>query len=558
MTLHLVDGSGYIHRAFHAIRGLRTSRGLATNAVYGFATMLRKFARESRPELCAVVFDAGRETFRSQMYADYKMNRPAPAEDLAVQFPYARRIAAALGFPIVEAPGFEADDVIATLATRACAAGWRVVIDSADKDLFQLVNDCVTVWDPMRERTYDEAGVREKLGVAPSQVRDWLALVGDSSDNIPGVTGIGEKGATELIAAGGSLEGVYERLDTLAPRRREALVTNRECAFLSRDLATLRHDVPVDLELESLRPAVPDRRTLTDLLTELEFRSLLAEVVEEERRERASGPGGAAPVAGEPAAVAVAVGRDVSWEAALAEVAAAESPAVAAVFGTRDPSCPDCLAIGVATTPERALVFPPSGAADGFLGDLAAALARTSWRAANFKELFQVFAARGVELALPGLDPVIGNYVLHPERESQSLDSLALEALQLSLPPAKDAAPGAVAARACAVARVSAEVASGLEEAGLSAVVRDVEVPLARVLAEMEATGIAVDRGALSAMSVSLAGDLQAAEKRILEAAGTVFNPNSTKQLAEVLFGKLHLPVVRKTKTGPSTDVSVG
>ena len=284
MTIHLIDASGLIHRAFHAIRPLRTSKGLPTNALFGLAQMLRKFVRDRKPDRVAVVFDAGRETFRNAMYGEYKANRPPADPDLVPQFPYARRLAQAMGFPVLEEAGFEADDVIATLCARARAAGIEVVIESGDKDLLQLVGEGVTARDPMRDKGFDREGVVGRLGVPPEGVVDYLALVGDASDNVPGVPGIGDKGAAELINAYGSLEGIYANLDALTPRKREALAAGRESAFLSRDLATLRKDVPLpeaDRDPATLTMRTPDRDDVIALLTELEFRGMLAEVMAE-------------------------------------------------------------------------------------------------------------------------------------------------------------------------------------------------------------------------------------------------------------------------------------
>ena len=542
MTLHLIDGCGYIYRAFYAIQKLKTSRGLPTNALFGFATMLRKFQAEKARELAAVVFDVGRETFRTQISKDYKANRPPVPEELLVQLPYARRIASALGLAVIEVQGVEADDVIATLTTMARARGLDVVIESADKDLFQLVGDGVVVHDSMRGKTYDTAGVAEKFGVHPAQIRDLLALLGDTSDNIPGVPGIGEKGASELLRKYGSLEGIYEHLDDLPPRRREALLAGRDSAFLSRELATLKCDVPLDVDLFALRPGTGDLDEQKALWKELEFRSFLEELPE-------------APRSGPACTQVLEVMRDVSGDDATAAIAGSLAPSVAAVFGRRDPVSPDCLGLAVAVSPDRAFFLRPAAVPEGLLLDLARAISQRPWRGAGYKELYQVFAQAGAELGPPVLDPVIGNYVLHPERETHTLDSLAMELFQLTLPA--DPSPRAVAERAVAVMRLSDEVAAQLEDAGLGPVVRDVELPLARVLSEMEITGVMVDRGALEALSTSLLEELRGIERRIIEAAGVVFNPNSPKQLADVLFGKLCLPVVRKTKTGPSTDVSV-
>ncbi len=620
MTIHLIDASGLIHRAFHAIRPLRTSKGLPTNALFGLASMLRKFVREQRPDRVVVVFDAGRETFRNAMYGDYKANRPPADPDLVPQFPYARRLAEAMGFPVLEVEGYEADDVIATLAARARAADMEVVVESGDKDLLQLVGPGVTARDPMRDKVYDRDGVIGRLGVPPEGVRDYLALVGDASDNVPGVAGIGDKGAAELVNAWGTLEGVYAHLDGLTPRKRDALVAGRDSAFLSRDLATLRIDVPLpeasgDPSLQTMQ--VPDRDGVIALLTELEFRQMLAEFLAERPGVFVGTSGSAAgvvpsavPSAAQPADVGgkalvaqppvpssgdgakalppswsqddlfatvpaslpaaatsaaapvldtkpIVAGIDIPWDDVLLRVAVADRPAVVALFGARDPVAPNVNGIGVAVSDREAVVWHPAEAPEGFVARLASALRDRSAGFAGSKELHQVFAAAGGDPGLPAFDPVLASYLRNAERESHSLDTLALELLGTSLPPATDASPNALALRAGAARLVRAPLEADLAAAGLARLLADVELPLARVLAEMERTGVAVDRAALARLSVDLATDLQRLEKRILDAAGMVFNPNSPKQLADVLFGKLQLPVVKKTKTGPSTDVTV-
>lgn len=546
MRLYLIDGSSYVHRAFHAIRGLRTSKGLATNALWGFATMLRKFIREIKPELCAVVLDAGRETFRNAIYPEYKANRPEAPADLAMQFPYVRKVAEAMGFTVIEMEGFEADDVMATLVEKARTLGLEVSIESGDKDLLQLVTEGVVVHDPMREKTYDIQGVREKLGVPPVSVTDYLAIVGDSSDNVPGIAGIGEKGAAELVAAYGSLEGIYSHLDELPPRKREALLKGREMAFLSRRLVELRRDVPLNVDVMSLRLREPDRAMVTALFTELEFRSLLMEM-EQPSREPLLKVGMEAPEALE-------LTKD-SLAKAFETIEHSPEIAIVAVFGRRDPVKPDCKGVAVATGPDKAVVIRPEHF--HLLQKLATMLTDRLWTAAGYKELHQLFFYVGAELPLPSLDPVLANYVLNPNRRTHSLDALALEVLSEQLPPITDSSSNVLAKRACVALRLREHMEKALREAQLKDLVSKIELPLARVLAEMERVGVRVDREVLADVSSEITLELERLEKAIKDAAGVDFNLNSPKQLADVLFGKLMLPVVKKTKTGPSTDVTV-
>ncbi|HEY7513797.1 MAG TPA: 5'-3' exonuclease H3TH domain-containing protein, partial [Vicinamibacteria bacterium] len=285
-TVYLVDGSAQLHRAYFAIRGLATSRGLPTNASYGFTTMLRKLLQDEAPEWIGISFDLKTKTFRHEEYAAYKANRPRMDDDLAAQIPYVHRVCAVLGLQILEVEGFEADDVIATLARQAVDKGMRVVVVSGDKDLLQLVSRDVAVLNPGREGAgatlYDESKVEEKMGVPPGRVADVLALVGDAVDNVPGVAGIGDKGARELIREYGSLEAVLENVDSIKrPSYREGLRAHRDDALLSKRLVTLRTDAPVTLDLERLRRGEPDREAAHALFSELEFVALAREFLPE-------------------------------------------------------------------------------------------------------------------------------------------------------------------------------------------------------------------------------------------------------------------------------------
>jgi DNA polymerase-1 len=281
-SLYIIDGSAQFHRAYHAIRGLTTSRGLPTNATYGFTTMLRKLYEDEKPEYVVISFDVPGRTFRHEEYQEYKANRVRMEDDLAVQIPYVRRVCEALRLPILDVAGFEADDVIATLSRQAVEQGMRVVVVSGDKDLLQLVADDVVVLNPGREGMgsvlYDAKKVEEKWGVPPSQVVDVLALMGDAVDNIPGVKGIGDKGARDLIREFGSVEAALDRADEVKRAAyREGLKQHREEAILSKRLATLRRDVPVSLDLAALVRHEPDRASAHALFTELEFQVLARE-----------------------------------------------------------------------------------------------------------------------------------------------------------------------------------------------------------------------------------------------------------------------------------------
>jgi ribonuclease HI len=274
--IYLLDGSGYIYRAYHGIRDLATSAGLRTNAIYGFTTLLLRLLREERPQHLAVIFDPPRgETFRSRLYPDYKANRAAMPDDLAVQLPYIKQMVRALNIPALEIPGFEADDVIATVARRSAAAGMEVTVVTGDKDLMQIVGEGISLLDTMKEKRSGPLEVFQRFGVAPERVADILGLAGDAADNIPGVPGIGEKTAAELVQRFGSLEEVLEWGHLVNGRkRREALRTHADQARLSKVLATVRDDVPLEISLDTLAPGVPNHAELLPLLRELEFGGL--------------------------------------------------------------------------------------------------------------------------------------------------------------------------------------------------------------------------------------------------------------------------------------------
>src|SRR5258706_1023242 len=283
--LFLIDASGYVYRAFHALPALNTSRGLPTNATLGFANMVAKLLRVEKPDYLAVVFDAPGDTFRDALYAEYKQNRAPMPDDLRPQIPYIRKLVAALRLPVIEEVGVEADDVIGTLATRAVEHGLETVIVTADKDMTQLVSERTTLYDDMRNRRIGIAEVRERFGVDPPLVPDVLGLIADSIDNIPGVKGIGQKTATALVAQLGPVERILERLDEVeqsglrgAKKIRETLAAEGDVALLSKTLATIRRDLDVPLDLERLRWPGPDTEVLRPLLMELEFMALLREL----------------------------------------------------------------------------------------------------------------------------------------------------------------------------------------------------------------------------------------------------------------------------------------
>jgi DNA polymerase-1 len=558
-TVHLVDGSGQFHRAFHAIRGLATSKGLPTNATYGFTTMLRKLLEDEKPEHVAVLFDPPGRTFRHEQYPEYKANRPKMDDALAVQVPYIRRVCEALRMPVIEVPGYEADDTIATLARQAVAQGLRVVVVSADKDLLQLVTDDVLVLNPGREGSgstrFDRKAVEEKWGVPPERIVDVLALVGDSVDNVPGVPGIGDKGARDLVREFGSVESVLEHADQVKRAAyREGLKGRREDALLSKRLVTLRTDAPVELDLAALRLREPDRAAAHALFKDLEFQALAREYAPQESS----------------AATAehrLLTGRD-EVSALAAEARKAGRVGIAVVVTSEQAMRAHALGIALSWAPGRSAYVPLAHssidlpqALDG--GDALDALrplledAGVRKASAHAKRDRVVLERLGVRVAGLAFDALIASYLLDPGRRAYALEDLAMEHLGERRAPgtdgiaARDAAaiPTGVAAGAEAelVLRLDRPMTGRLDAEGLLSVYESMEMPLVGVLADMEIAGVKVDTRLLAAMSGDMEAQLQALTGEIHTLAKGEFNINSPPQLREVLFDRLGLQSGKKT-----------
>ncbi|HEY7514646.1 MAG TPA: 5'-3' exonuclease H3TH domain-containing protein, partial [Vicinamibacteria bacterium] len=428
--LYLVDGSAQFHRAFHAIRGLATSRGLPTNATYGFTTMLRKLLEDEKPERIGILFDPPGRTFRHEEYQEYKANRPRMDNDLAVQIPYVRRVCEAFRMPILEVPGWEADDVIATLARQAVERGLKVIVVSGDKDLLQLVTEDVLVLNPGREGTgatlYDRAKVEEKFGVPPERVVDILALVGDSVDNIPGVAGIGDKGARDLVREYGPVEAVLENADKVKRAAyREGLKTHRAEALLSKHLATLRTDVPITLELSALARQDPDRKAAHALFKELEFQALAREY---------------APEAAALSTERRVVTRPADLDGLVAQAREAGRVSLGVLITSPEPMRARVLGIALSHQPGMAVYVPvghtrlelpdPPSLSD-VLARLRPLLEDETVRklSANAKRDLVALARHGITVADLGFDAIVASYLLNPGRRAYSLDDLAFEFL---------------------------------------------------------------------------------------------------------------------------------
>ncbi len=556
--LYLVDGSGQFHRAFHAIRGLATSKGLPTNATYGFTTMLRKLLQDEQPEHMAVVFDPPGRTFRHDDYAEYKANRPPMDKDLALQLPYIRRVCGALRMPVIEVAGFEADDVIATLSRQAVEQGLDVVVVSADKDLLQLVADHVRVLNPGREgsgaTSFDRRAVLEKWGVPPERIVDVLALVGDSVDNVPGVAGIGDKGARDLVREFGPLEAVLENADKVKRAAyREGLKAHRAEALLSKQLVTLREDVPVELELPALRLAGPDVSTAHALFKELEFQVLAREYAPE--------------LTAEAAAHRMAVTR-AEIEAVVAEARTSGRVAVGVVVTGPQAMRAHPLGLAVSWAPGHSAYVPLGHSKIDLPETLAITEAMAVLRplledpavqkvSAHAKRDRVVLQRLGVRVAGLSFDTLLASYLLDPGRRAYALEDVAMEHLGERRAPGTDgiAAPDAAAdptsrsagAEAELVLRLEKPMSERLEAEGLRTIYETMEMPLVAVLADMERAGVKVDAALLARMSRDMERQLQTLTTEIHALAKGEFNINSPVQLREVLFDRLSMKSGKKT-----------
>lgn len=569
--LVLVDGTALIFRAYFAIPStFTTTAGLRTNATYGFATMFRKLFAGRKPDLGVVVFDSGAKTFREEKFPGYKADRPEMAADLAVQLPWIDKVVDAHCFPRLRVDGYEADDVIGTLARLGAAEGLDVVIVSGDKDFAQLVDDRVRMVDTLRDITYDTELVQKKWGVKPSQIVDLLALMGDSVDGIPGVAGIGQKGATDLLAKYGSLEGVLAHVDELKGRQKTALEAGRESARLSYELATINRFVPLPVSLADLELREPEPAALNALYLELEFYSLLKDTPKSEARD--SGPTIAHDI--------VADAKEVT--ARLDALAAAGGP-MTIVPMIEEPTPVIGALAGLTFCGADARPFYVPFAGDGaHLGAGGVEQVR-KWLedpalpkvAHDSKQLWQVLSRRGIALAGVVGDTMLASYLLEPTKlVPHRLDQVVREYLHRTVPLRKALTGSGQKVRALAeipVAETAAHAAqlaeavhslwpvlrAKLEDAGQSTHLAHHELPLARVLGRMELDGIRVDGAELARCGEEFARLRAIEEQKVHELAGRPFNIGSTKQLGEVLFEELKLPIQKRTKTGYGTDSEV-
>lgn len=572
--IYLIDGSAYIYRAYHAVAPLTNSAGIPTNATFGFINMVRRMMKEKEPDYMCVAFDSKGKVFRHTMYPEYKANRPPMPEDLRPQIEYIKSAVKGYNLCLLEEEEYEADDIIASLAVTFSNSGYEIVIVSGDKDLLQLVSDTVVMWDPMKNVIYDPESVEQKYGIPVEKLLDYFALVGDSSDNVPGVPGVGPKTATKLISEYGSLEGLYENVAGMKKSKmKERLIDNKDAAYLSRDLIRLYEDVTVDNDVETYKVVDVDTDKLTGLFKELEFTSFLQEVH-----------------------VAKKVDTDgfrcLRSRHDLEKIIDTLLTASEVVFDTEttslNPRAAELVGISLCINDQESWYLPLGHREeDGeyiedqisqedvkellgpvFLSEKIAKLGH------NLKYDYSVLQQTlGITLKGELCDTMIASYLLDPGRRSHKLDDLCLE-LDLQLTSFTDVVGGDKRDEAFAYVEVekasdySCEDVYGcfllwkkyeklLKENDLYGLFANIEMKVMPILAEMERRGVCLDRRILNELHEEFNLKISALETAIHDLAGESFNLNSPKQLGGILFEKLGLPYGRKTKTGYSTDVKV-
>lgn len=548
--LVLLDGNSLANRSFYALRLFSTNEGIFTNAVYGFLTMLYRLIDEEKPDYLAVAFDKGKVTFRHADYAEYKGTRKAPPDEFKPQMDLLREVLTALNVPWFRIDNFEADDILGTLSKQATEQGIETLIVTGDRDALQLVNDKVKVLMTKKGISetvrYDPDQLKEEMGLTPAQIIELKALMGDSSDNIPGVPGVGEKTALKLLGDYGTVDGVYEHVDEIKGALQTKLKENKELALLSRKLATIALDAPAELNADELKIKEPNYPEANALFRKLEFKSLLPKVTPPE------GTAEAAEVEEQQQAAAVELveARKVEASGTLKLEPGQRIPLLAQMtIPPGNPGRPR--PVGVA------LGEPATWVAGEAVADMAAVLEQAGeLYGHDLKALYNWAYAQGARPVPAAFDAALAAYLLDPSRSAYDLEGLARQ-FDLGELPTGDM-PDAWTTRASVLPALREKMEAALEEHGLIRLFREVEMPLMPILAEMEAIGVGINQATLADMSVELDRRISRLTQEIYELAGTQFNISSPKQLGEVLFEKMGLPAGRKTKSGGySTDAEV-
>ena len=565
MNLYLIDGNSYVYRAFYAIKGLTNSKGFPTNAVFGFTNMLLKIIREKKPDGIVISFDSPVPTERHRIYEDYKAQRPETPGDLIRQIPYIRKIISALNIKIFEIPGYEADDILGTIAKTGASEGMDVFIVTGDKDMLQIVNERVKVYDPMKDMVFDEQYVMEKFGVVPARIPEFMALAGDAVDNIPGIKGVGEKTARELVTQFDNLEDMLNNTERIQKEKLRRLVSeNIDIVKLSQKLATLDTSVPIDVRIDEFTIREPDWHSLFALFRELEFGSMMKLIPSGSTRE----------ISHETVLSAAKLENIVSM---ITDAFALDTEATG-----RNPVAADLVGISLCIDKGQACYVPVFhryfGVPDQIdKEDMVRILSpylreeKIAKIGHNLKYDVILLEKEGIPVKGPLFDTMIASYLLNPNKPNHSLEEVSLEYLSyrkktfmevlkkrnsFAEVPLEEAAP-----YSCDDASLSLELKeilfAQLRESNLEDLYFSIEMPLIPVLAEMEMSGVKIDSDKLAEISRELGQEIEGITRRIYFLAGEEFNINSPKQLSRILFQSLGFQPGKKTKTGFSTGMGV-
>ncbi|OGW55163.1 MAG: DNA polymerase I [Nitrospirae bacterium RBG_13_43_8] len=572
MTVYLIDGNSYAYRAFYAIRELSTSRGFSTNAIYGFTNMLLKIIREKKPDGIVVTFDSSVPTKRHAIFEKYKAHRPETPHGLVEQMPYIKKLISAFHIKIFEMPGYEADDIIGTVSQRLASKGISVFIVTADKDMLQLVDSNIKIYDPVKDKILNDEYVKDKFGVGPERITEFMALTGDAVDNIPGIKGVGEKTAKELLSNVSSLEELLGNTNLVKKEKLRRLVAeNTDIVRLSQRLATIDTSVPLDFQMEEIGLKEPDWPRLLSLFREFEFNSLVKLIPTGTPRKRefetVFSLNRLEEIAG---IIESAIGREFSFHV--------ESSA-----GTiSDPLTDRPVGIALAIDKDHSIYVPLSHSYPGVppqieKEDTVRILSpifgneQISKIGHNLKHEILMLKRQGISLKGTLFDTMIASYLINPNRQTLNLEEVTLEYLSrrekslneiigkrksLAEVPIDEAA-SYVANAVTTTFELKELLFAMLEEENLERVYFDIEMPLIHVLADMEEAGVKIDSEMLKHIAKELERELDAIQKRIYFLAGEEFNINSPKQLSIVLFQNLGFQPTKKTKTGFSTELSV-
>ena len=571
-TIYLVDGTSYIHRAYHAIRNLSNSQGLPTNAIFGFTRMLIKLLDEKSPEFVALVFDVKGPTFRHEIFKDYKATRPPMPDDMAVQIPYIREVVDGFNLAVLEKPGYEADDLIGTIARLGTAQGFHIVIVSGDKDFRQVLSEHTVMWDSMNDRLTDYSAIKRDYGVEPEQIVEVMALAGDTSDNIPGVPGVGEKTALSLIQQFASIENLFENTHRITkPALRHKLEQFKDQALLSKKLVTINSAVPLDVSIEDLKLRQPRKKRLAEIFRGLEFKSLMDRFSEHAELSKKD--------------YRLILNTD-ELNSLIKTIRKKGIVCLDTETTSKNPLSAELVGLSFCVEPGTAFYVPLRHTGEGSESQIDSDEALPLLRdilcddsvgkiGQNIKYDAEVLAKYDINLRGIQFDTMIASYVIDPTLRQHNLDYLAQHYLGYKMVSYKEVTDhkkdkdfASVDIRrakeySCEDAEITLLLKSLMEkklkDSDNHALFQDLEMKLLPVIMDMEMTGIKIDVGFFKTMSKQFADELASIESRILHLSGETFNINSPQQLGHILFDKLRLPVKKKTrkKSGYSTDVEV-